>query len=670
MSIPTPSLALAGDLLQSVVRALGAYGAAFWQRDNDQLLLKAVAGRNPSDSSASDQILAKRQASIRQVMREGRPQLIRLQNETGEDLGSFVFSPIARGDELGGIVEIFLPPGKKPEEISQAVQVAQEQFGALDWNACAALATPAMSAPVPPPVKLGGTPELLMPGGAAAPLSSPRQPDWPAVMKWLLHIQSQSRVKEIAQVAANEARTLFAADRVSIAIKRGRKAKILAVSGQQEIHPRAQLVKALSDLAKLVMQTGTPLRVPEELDNMSPELEHPLSDLVHVGGAQCLVVVPLQGPMPVANPNEPKSRAAKEKEASEVIGAIIVEQFEHMECTPELQAHLDLVTDHLGATLKTAQDYESIFLLPVWRSAGVAWKWLRKHHVVTLLSLVALVAVTLAMIYIPWDYRVEGTGRLMPQLQRDVFAPWDGYVAELAVHSGDRVKEGDVLLRLHNNEMRTEHVRVRNEFNTKRKQVNTLLSQHDTAEKMADRVEATRLQGKISEAMVEIEGLRDQLKTLEERLERMTVRAPVSGVVTTFQVEQLLMNRPVARGDVLVQVMDDRADWQLELEVAEHRMGHLRQARAVLGENRPIEYRLLTKPDATYQAKLTTVGTRVVNSENSGSIVEVRADLDSPQLADLAIGAEVRARISCGPKPLGYVLFGDVIEFVQKYLWW
>lgn len=665
MSIPTPSLAPAGDLLQSVVRALGAYGAAFWLRDRDQLSLKAVAGRTPSDSTASEQILAKRQASIRQVIREGRPQLIRLQNEANEDLGSFVFAPIVRQDELGGIVEIFLPPGRNAEESSRAVQVAQEQFVALDWNASEALSTPAMPAAVPL-LPNGAQPQTV----ATAPAATSRLPDWAAVMKWLLHIQSRSRVKEIAQAAANEGRTLFAADRVSIALKRGRKTKIAAVSGQQDIHPRAQLVKALGDLAKLVMQTGVPLRVPEELDQMSPELEAPLSELVHVGGAQCLVVVPLQGPKPEGNPSEPKSRAAREKDDQEIIGAMIVEQFEHMESTPELQAHLDLVTDHLGATLKTAQDYESIFLLPVWRATGTAWKWLRKHQIVTLAVLAALVAVTIGLIYVPWDYRVEGTGRLMPRLQRDVFAPWDGYVAELTVHSGDRVKAGDVLMKLQNNEMRTEQVRVRNEYNTKRKQVNTLLSQWDAAEKAADRVESTRLQGKITESEVEISGLRDQLATLDERLERMTVKAPIDGVVTTFQVEQLLMNRPVARGDVLVQVMDDRDAWQLELEVAEHRMGHLRKARATLGEERPIEYRLLTKPDATYQARLTTVGTRVVNSEDAGSIVEVRADLDSPQQADLAIGAEVRARISCGPKPLGYVLFGDVIEFVQKYLWW
>ncbi len=668
MSLPTPSLAAAGDLLQSVVRALGAFGAAFWHRDHDQLQLKAVAGRNPSDASASEQILLKRQNAIRQVMREGRPQLIRIQNESGEDLGAFVFAPIARNDEVGGIVEICLPPGKTADDTTRAVRIAQEQFAHVDWNASAALPPP-----VPTTVSADGVaiPPVLDPNGLA-PLAAQgvAGPDWPAVMKWLLHVQSQSRVKDIARAAVNEARTLFAADRVSLILKRGRKPKVVAVSGQQDVHPRAQLVKALADLAALVMQTGQPLRVPEELDKLSPELEQPLSEVVHVGGAQCLVIVPLQGPPPETSASEVKSRKAREKETQAVFGALVIEQFEHMECTPELQSHLDLVTDHLGATLKTALDYESIFLLPVWRAAGTGWKWLRKHHIAALLSTVAVAALTVGLIYIPWDYRVEGTGRLMPSLQRDVFAPWDGYVAELAVQSGNRVKEGDVLLRLQNNEIRTEVVRVRNEYNTKRKQVNTLLSQLDTAEKMADRVEATRLQGKVTEATVEIEGFRDQLKTLEERLERMTVRAPISGVVTTFQVEKLLMNRPVARGDVLVQVMDDRSPWHLELEVAEHRMGHLREARAALGEDRPIEFRLLTKPDATYRASLSTVGTRVVNSESTGSVVEVRADLHAPDVADLAIGAEVRARISCGPKPLGYVLFGDVIEFVQKYLWW
>ena len=37
--------------------------------------------------------------------------------------------------------------------------------------------------------------------------------------------------------------------------------------------------------------------------------------------------------------------------------------------------------------------------------------------------------------------------------------------------------------------------------------------------------------------------------------------------------------------------------------------------------------------------------------------------------SDQVIGAEVRSKISCGKRSLGYVLFGDVIEFVRQRLW-
>ena len=39
------------------------------------------------------------------------------------------------------------------------------------------------------------------------------------------------------------------------------------------------------------------------------------------------------------------------------------------------------------------------------------------------------------------------------------------------------------------------------------------------------------------------------------------------------------------------------------------------------------------------------------------------------ELPNRRIGADVRAKINCGKRSLGYVLFGDVVEFVQKHLW-
>ena len=116
--------------------------------------------------------------------------------------------------------------------------------------------------------------------------------------------------------------------------------------------------------------------------------------------------------------------------------------------------------------------------------------------------------------------------------------------------------------------------------------------------------------------------------------------------------------------------MDEKGDWQLELEIAEHRVGRILKAQQELGESLPIEYRLLTSPESSFQATLKSLATRTVTAEEEGSVLEARASLDENKLPSRAIGADVRARIGCGKSCLGDVLFGDVIEFIQKYLWW
>lgn len=693
-----------GDLLQQALRSHGARGGAVWLRDGLQLQLAAVAGLNPVDFSASDEIGRMRQDAMQHVAKYGEPQMLDRSTVADANLGRMLFIPIERHGTVGGIVELDLDPETSDDALLAALDAVRELCRAMvgDGEApgAAALAPPPVSvvappvppmapplAPPPPPVMLAPprTPEppklsvapaappappnvVVAPVAAATP-SLPPPVDIEAVLRWLLQVQSSLNLKTMGNVAVNEARQLFKVDRVSLVAKRHGRPKVVAVSGQADIHPRAQTVKSLQRLCQPVMQTGEPLRFPQESDHLPPELEEPLSDFVHLGGAHCLVIVPLRGSPESPHNAEPQTDRRRDP-LPPVIGALVIELFESMDPPPALQANLDAVTDHLGAALHNVLEHESMFLMPVWRALGWLWQWIAKHRLVTVASTAAVVAVGTALVVVPWDYRVEATGRLMPSVQRDVFAPQDGDVQDVLVSSGERVREGDPLLKLRNNELQTEHIRIRNEFNHKRQMVLALQAQHDTAEKAADRAEATRLQGKMSETMLEVAGLRDQLKLLDERLQRLTVRAPISGVVTTFQVEQLLHNRPVSRGDVLLQVMDDRGEWRLELEVQEQRLGHMQAARSTLGAELPIEYRLLTRPDASYRATLMSVSTRANDSEEKGSIIEARAALDNDRLPNLSIGAEVRGRISCGAKPLGYVLFGDVVEFVQRYLWW
>jgi hypothetical protein len=142
-------------------------------------------------------------------------------------------------------------------------------------------------------------------------------------------------------------------------------------------------------------------------------------------------------------------------------------------------------------------------------------------------------------------------------------------------------------------------------------------------------------------------------------------------VVATFQVEQLLQDRPVQRGDLLLEVMDDRGDWRLELDVPDYRMGHvLRALAAEESDVLPVDYVPATDPRRELQGTLTEIATRSSESEASGAVVRVFAAIDPDDLPGRRIGAEVDARIRCGERSLFYCLFGDVVEFLQRRLWW
>ena len=100
-------------------------------------------------------------------------------------------------------------------------------------------------------------------------------------------------------------------------------------------------------------------------------------------------------------------------------------------------------------------------------------------------------------------------------------------------------------------------------------------------------------------------------------------------------------------------------------------MGHLTDAQKDLKkDNLEVEFVLATDAEDRFDGVLQNVAQRVNSSEEQGSIVIAFASFNVEELPRKPrIGSEVRAKISCGDKSLGYVLFGDVVEFLQKYFW-
>ena len=100
-------------------------------------------------------------------------------------------------------------------------------------------------------------------------------------------------------------------------------------------------------------------------------------------------------------------------------------------------------------------------------------------------------------------------------------------------------------------------------------------------------------------------------------------------------------------------------------------MGHVLHAR-----QRSHHYQLLLKfilataTDRSYRGKLETISTRPKLQPEKGSVVQVLASIDDLPLKSRRIGAEVTAKIECGQRSLGYVLFGDVVDFIRQRFWW
>jgi hypothetical protein len=198
----------------------------------------------------------------------------------------------------------------------------------------------------------------------------------------------------------------------------------------------------------------------------------------------------------------------------------------------------------------------------------------------------------------------------------------------------------------------------------------TLDSSIREANTQRDRAEEIRLRGRHAQTQIEMQGLEARINRIQKQISDLTVTAPYAGTVATFQLEQMLLNRPVAKGERLLEIMDEAGDWHLELEVPENRLGHMLEAqRKSRSESLPVDFVLATRPEDSYKGALKTTATRTDVSLEEGSIVKVQVAVDKSQLPNCRIGAEVQGKIHCGDKSLFYVLFGDVVEFVQRRIW-
>lgn len=260
----------------------------------------------------------------------------------------------------------------------------------------------------------------------------------------------------------------------------------------------------------------------------------------------------------------------------------------------------------------------------------------------------ALAALLLAA-RIPVPLTILAEARVVPALPFIVAAPLDGIVKELAVKPNEPVREGQVLVRLDDTELKAaEEVAAR--------RVAVLTADARRTESLAFRDAASRAEiGVLTARLAEGEA---ELAYARARLARAVIRAERTGVAIADDPASW-QGRPVKTGERLLVVAEPHRV-RLELQIA------IEDALVVTPAAR-VDFFLAVSPETPVAATLARVSyeARVMPSQIAAFVGE--AELVD-QAAPPRLGLTGTARIVGEAQPLGYVLLRKPLAWLRRGL--
>jgi multidrug efflux pump subunit AcrA (membrane-fusion protein) len=481
-------------------------------------------------------------------------------------------------------------------------------------------------------------------------------------------VHSSLDLKETAYAAANDGKRLVGVDRLSVVLKVGGRTMVEAISGQEIVEQRANLVREMTRLAKAVIHSGEDLVYTGSTDGFPPDIRDALEVYVDESGSKSVIITLL---------HKPDTEPGQEKVP---FGCLIAEQIGDELAPTDAHARTEVVARHASTALWNASESDKIFLRPVLKAMGSPWRFFRGRTLAKIAAvLVALLTLILVMAFVPWQLTIQGTGSLLPENRRIVYAPWASVVSKVNVEHGQHVQKGDLLVQLESKELDKELKKVLAERNAAWDRLLFLKGQLSKPG-LDPTKDKPQLQGEYSEFEIKYKSAVEQQSILEEQLKMLEVRAPTEGVVTSpFEVQKDLMGRPVEVGQELLQIAATDGEWIELVEVEDNDMGPVLAAQSKLdaeiaagkkppGSKLPAYFVTATDPEHRYHGYVKRIASKAETVEGKHTVKvevvvpqEVRDDFLRRNQA-LRPGAEVRARIQCGEARLAYVLFRDVLQ--------
>ena len=407
--------------LQRVVQALAAVGGAVWvlgEGKKPQLSYQINISEKLLDKESED--AGKHFRLLDYVVSSNSGQLIPpLSGATDERMGGnptrqlLVIHPLGHDNQVEGLLEIFQRADTQPatqrgylQFVKQMCELAGEWFKNRKLR------------------DLGDRSSL-----------------WAQADQFSRQVHESLDVRETCYTIVNEGRRLLGCDRVTVAILKQGSCQVEAVSGQDTIDSRSNVVTLLGKLATRVVKSGEPLWYGGSTEDLPPQIEEAIEDYVDQSYTKSLAVIPLREPKQIDTSAQQQAAVEELSHTGKIIGALVIEQIESDIPRDILAPRLDLVYEHSARALSNAIDHNSLFLMPLWRTIGKS-RWVVEARTLpkTVMITAAMLVLLLAGLVIPSNFDMRAKGTLQPVKKQDIHAPMPGEVMDIRVDNGDDVQ--------------------------------------------------------------------------------------------------------------------------------------------------------------------------------------------------------------------------------------
>jgi hypothetical protein len=665
-----------GTLIKNTIEALAAPAGAVWTRTaQGNLQLQFQINMKEVGLDRSDEARQAHEELLRRCVVEPRPLHLLPHSGVGPAAEGQVAAgnpsdlllllvPIQSNDQVGGLIEVWQAPNRPMAAVPGFLQyMAMMADLAVRYQRNQIVG------------QLTGQQQL-----------------WSQLEAFARQIHASLNPTEVAYVVANDGRRLIDCDRVSVAVRTARRAKIVAVSGADVVEKRSALVQKMRALCDAVLTWGEKLTFNGTRDDgLPPQVLKALDAYLETSPSKLLVVMPLRDEREGKEPTGPAR------------SALVMECFEPPAEPQQIIARLEIVARHATPALYNAVEHRRIPMRWIWLPLAKVQEGIGgKARAISAAVVVGLSLLVSAMILVPYPLKMDAKGELLPKVRRKIYSPVPGIVEKFDVEPAQAIPADSRLATLYDFELNRK-------LHTLMTEMNNAQHEAEEADKQAKEPhlgaeERHRLQAKaVMQREVqkskeqEIAQYRERTKASSElkQLGIFDLKAPVftekekdllppgpkTWTVLNANFRDEWRNRGVQPSDPILFLGAKDGPWEIELKIPQKHIGQVlaafqREKTDVLD----VDFLLRSDPTRTWRGKLhrddiagEATPSKDDNNENEPYVLcYVRIDDPSIDVAyrlprdTLTSGTEVHAKVRCGKHALGYSLFYGVWEFLYE----